>query len=191
MRHAGYRTAKAYRDVIGQVVSSRLDFSTGRLSWDGTELTIDFATNARYDQEPIPVSFQINHDADDAGFFRAHVHWLQTSATTLGFPNLMLRYRTVTNGGSPSAWTNVAYDNCCIFTYTAGTLLQISKFPDITRAAGVSDFVDAILYRDSANASGLFAGADAYPDDVKIKGFDGHCLFDSTGSVSEYNRTTW
>ena len=50
----------------------------------------------------------------------------------------------------------------------------------------VSAVIDFIVYRDSLNTSGLFAGADTYSDTANLKEFDFHYQVDSAGSNSEF-----
>jgi len=179
-----YGEATEYDDMLCQAIGNGIDTSTGRLSYDYTEGTIDYATNARYTDEPVFFAFQMSHRQKDSSNVFFHIHWLQDAA---GSPNWLLRYRTVANGSAASAYTNVALVSN-LFTYTAGTILQITTFGSIQAAPGVSNCVDCILYRDSANASGLFAGADTYPNAGKVKFADLHFQVDSLGSNTEYSK---
>jgi hypothetical protein len=50
----------------------------------------------------------------------------------------------------------------------------------------ISCFFDSKIYRDTANASTLFAGADAYTGNWLLKEYDLHYKKDSLGSAEEY-----
>ena len=57
-----------------------------------------------------------------------------------------------------------------------------------TPAIGISGFFEVKVYRDSANASALFAGADPYTVAAQLKEADVHYQKDSLGSWSELNK---
>ena len=164
----------------------RIDISAGRIDYNYAELGIDFQDNALYPTDLIGIIDQMHHRWKLESEIRPHLHWMQSGAN---LPNWLLRYRIYRNGDSPPAWTNAAYTSN-LFTYTAGTILQIAEFPaiDMTGIDTVSAFVDFKMYRDTTNASGLFAGADPLVGDALSKEFDIHYQVDSSGSTAEYDK---
>jgi hypothetical protein len=78
-----------------------------------------------------------------------------------------------------------------VFTYTAGTILQVAKTASgITPPAGsgISDIIQFRVMRDHDNASTLFGGQDPYTDTVGVVSFDVHYAVDSFGSDEEYEK---
>ena len=86
-----------------------------------------------------------------------------------------------------TAWTSQAYTGHA-FTYTSGTLNQITQMGTITPppGCGISDIVQIRVLRDNDNDSTLFAGADPLAADVDAVNFDVHIEIDSFGSNQEY-----
>ena len=131
---------------------------------------------------------QINHDWLLGSDVAPHVHWEQTSSDV---PNWLIQYRWQVQGDTKiTAWTSAAWDSSA-FTYSSGTLNQITGFPDITPPVGygeVSDILQIRLIRDTANASGLFVGADPVATAVQASSFDIHYEVDSYGSRLLYSK---
>ena len=74
-----------------------------------------------------------------------------------------------------------------VSTYTSGTLAQISKFPEIDISdIAISGSIDIVLFRDTTNVSGLFAGADPVGTGVTVKYNDSHVQFNKVGSRQEF-----
>lgn len=77
------------------------------------------------------------------------------------------------------------------FTYTAGTIHQISHTAaGITPPGGstISDIVQFRIIRDTTNASGAFSGSDTYSGVVGVLSFDVHVQINSLGSSSEFSK---
>lgn len=161
-----------------------IDTTTGRISYNYTDLGVTFANNARYTEEVIGHIIQMPHAWQEGSTIHPHIHWLQSQAEV---PNFMIEYRLYNNGETPPAvWTKVKYDNT-VFPYTSGTILQITGLPEINMSdIRISGFVDIKLYRDTANASSLFSGSDPVGTNVTIKELDIHYLSDTNGSRHEY-----
>jgi len=171
-------------DLRFPFTGNRIDVSSGRVDYDYTECTVDFQTNARYPNEPVCMIAQMPHHKLFGSSVQPHLHWIQQSAV---FPNWLLAYRWYNNGSTvPGTFTLAAYTTHA-FVWSAGNLLQITKFPAIAAPGGedVSSILDLIIYRDSANTSTLFAGADTYGI-AKAKEFDLHYQIDDRGSRQEY-----
>lgn len=161
----------------------------GRVDYNFTELTLDFAGNARYPEEPVGVVIQALHARKTGSDIRPHIHWVQNAGN---MPNILISYRFYNNGEPvPGAWTLKALtssDN--IFTYpSSGSIQQITEFnlPASTFSSmGLSFTFDCKIYRDSANTSTLFAGVDTYSGSWSAKYYDIHFEKDMNGSREEF-----
>ncbi|MHC4302020.1 MAG: hypothetical protein ACYS7Y_32555 [Planctomycetota bacterium] len=177
-------TGNQWSDEKAPLTGQGVDTSTGRLSTDYTEGTVVFATNARYNEEPVVMNFQLNHSWVEGSVVRPHLHWLQEEDND---PNWLIRWRIVKNGSAPGSWTNAAPQVTRTFAYVSGDLTQITKWAEIDMTgASVSDTVQVILYRDSGNDSTLFAGGDPYTVEAHAFEFDLHVKRDTLGSIQEY-----
>ena len=80
--------------------------------------------------------------------------------------------------------------NTNVFTYTSGTLNQISHCGGITPPSGssLSDIIEIRIIRDSTNSTGLFTSVDVYSGTVSIKSADIHYEIDTLGSRTEYTK---
>jgi hypothetical protein len=150
-------------------------------------LAVGFEFNSRYPEEPLGIVNQMPHSAVTGTVVRPHIHWLQTGPYD---PNWMIRWRIIENGAVVPAWSgaNIAKWDSHVFAAPGigVTILQITKFPDISPAfTGVSGIMDIQLFRDTSNTSGLFA-APENTDVQYVKEFDVHILFDTVGSGLEY-----
>ena len=176
-----------WRDDVGQVAAKNFLSVAGRIEYDYAELTVNFTQTARYPEEPLGSPNQLNHWWMNHSVARPHIHWFQASSAT---PNLMIAWRLVRNGHAvPAVWTTAKYTSS-LFTYTSGTMMQITQFPEIDCSTlSWSDDIDIKLYRDNTNASGLFAGADPVAATVRLKFFDLHLPVEHDGTVFEYTGT--
>lgn len=148
-------------DASARLVGQKFDQASGRISYNYDEIAVDFAANARYPEEPVGIPSQMSHAWLAGTVIRPHIHWFQVEAAR---PNWLIAYRMYNNGELvPAEWNLLACESC-VFTYPgSGTMLQISKFPVIDCSGiHISAAFDFKLYRDSANTSGLFEGADTY-----------------------------
>jgi hypothetical protein len=176
---------KAWDDARYPFFGRQLDISAGHLTYDVAELGVNFDDTSRYnDLDQIGIIAQMSHSYAIGTALHPHIHWMQSNANV---PNMLLKYRVYDNGETPSAWTLAAVTTHA-FTYTSGTILQLSSWPtiDMSSITGVSGFVDVKVYRDTANASTVFAGADPLVGDWLAKEFDFHFQVDSMGSGEEY-----
>lgn len=171
-------------DFRTPAIEQALDSSSGRIDYDFTEIGVGFQANARYPDEPLVHLVQMPHEWQEGSTIKPHIHWVQNSAN---FPNWLMEYRKYNNGELvPGSFVQSTVESH-IFTWSSGNLLQISNFPEIEMSDMVlSCFVDVKIYRDSANASGLFAGADPYSGVALLKEYDIHHLVDSFGSTLEF-----
>ncbi len=173
-------------DLRFPLAGRRISVSAGRLDYDFTECTLDFSATARYPEEPVAMIAQMPHAKLFGSAVHPHLHWVQQEDEV---PNWLLAHRFYNNGDTVPAFELSIWDKLT-FTYVSGDLMQIVDFPAIQAPDGetVSAICDMILYRDSANASTLFAGADPYTVGAKSKEFDLHFMTDSLGSGQEYSK---
>lgn len=175
--------ARPWRDELGDALSLRVQ-GTG-VAPNVTEATIEFATNADLN-DYIYKNQQLNHDRDETSTVYPHVHFFQT---TSGVPNFLLDYRWQKNEqAKTTGWTRVKF-NYPEATYTGGTLNQIcSTVSGLIPPSGsvISDIIQFKLYRDNANASGLFDGLDPVGAAVGVLSFDTHIQLSSLGSTEQY-----
>lgn len=161
-----------------------------------TESTVEFAYNATFNStftsaDAMYLNIQLNHDKDLTASIYPHLHWLQAKNYS---PNLLLEYRWQVNGGAKTtAWTKLLC-NALAFTYSSGTIHQISYASPISVPVGttLSDIVQFRIYRDTGNASTLFSGNCPYNTggnaSVPIMAFDIHFQTNSLGSTEEYTK---
>ena len=173
-------------DEFGPLIASRLESPGSDIVQNLAEGTITFKASARYPTDYAVYNLQLNHDYFLGSIVEFHSHWFQTSAAV---PNFLLGYRWQINGQAKiTAWTNLPL-NYIIFSYSAGTLVQISDGENsITPPATVdlSAIFQARLYRDYTNVSGLFSGAESSGLAVDMLFSDMHRRRNKLGSREEY-----
>lgn len=179
-------------DLSNAIIAARLDVASGRLDYDYFNGGVNFNSNARYPEEPVVIPIQAKHAMlyGVSSVFRPHIHWMQEQAA---IPNFLLGYK-ISNYGTTTTkevdWSNYTFSilSSHAFTYTSGTLLQISSFPEIdTSGLTISGSIDFVLFRDTTNISTLFTGADPVLADVTVKYQDSHVKFNQArGSRQEF-----
>jgi len=156
------------------------------LDYNFAELGVDFASNTRYNvAEQISMIVQFPHHWLHGSDISPHVHWMQKSSAT---PNFLIEYRWYNIGDTPPSWTQKAWTENAI-SYDSGTIHQLTEFPVITPPSGitgVSSILDVKFFRDVANDTSLFSGAESSPVTELVKEFDIHYQIDSLGSRTEY-----
>ena len=173
-----------WEDLRFPATAFRLDSASSRYSYDYTNCGINFHDNARYTGEPLCCVVQLPHSKKLGTQLRPHIHWEQNQDAD---PNWLLEWRWVNNGELRGTYqTAVASYNA--YPYVSGNLQQITVFPEIPPILreGTSSILDVRLFRDTANSSGLFSGADAYTGNALLKEFDIHYKVDSFGSQREF-----
>jgi hypothetical protein len=176
-------------EVSKSFVGNSLFSPAGRVDYNFTELTLDYATNARYPDEPVGVVNQILHARKTDSDIRPHIHWMQNSNNN---PNILVEYRMYNVNDVPPAWTLkalTASDNK--FSFNGIGSQQITEF-NLPAGNGVglglSFTIDVKIYRDSANTSGLFSGSDTYAGVWNAKYYDVHLEMDMRGSRLEFTK---
>lgn len=174
-------------EISKSFVGSNIFTVAGRVDYNFTELTLDFATNARYPEEPVGIVTQLSHARKIDSDIRPHIHWMQNSDNN---PNILIQYRFYNNGEAPPVWTLKALtsaDNK--FAWSGVGMQQITEF-NLSAGHGVgmglSFTADVKFYRDSANTSTLFSGVDNYTGAWNAKYFDIHIERDMNGSREEF-----
>ena len=175
-------------EVSQPLIGRNVLVSVGRIDYNYDNLSLDFSTTARYPEEPVGVVTQTLHARKAGSDIRPHLHWIQAIDT---IPNILIEYRFCNNGGVPTEWVLkplTSTDN--LFPFVAGAQ-QITEFnlPEgHGTTLGLSGSFECKIYRDSANASGLFTGADAYAGVWEVKYYDIHIEMDSLGSREEFTK---
>lgn len=181
--------ATTWDEISHPLFAARLDTSSGRIDYNFDELTVDFADNARYDDEPANVVIQAPHSWKLGGGVRPHIHWIQTLDA---IPNILIAYRAYNNNELvPASFTLKALtSDDVVFTYPgSGSFQQIIEFNldhSVFQDLNISFTFDCKIYRDSANASGLFSGVDIYSGVWSAKYYDIHWEKDTNGSREEF-----
>ena len=129
----------------------------------------------------VGANFELNHFVNMKGLFKIHFHWWQVSSNAHVFT---FKYRVQKNGeAKTTAWTDGSYtvgSGGEVFTYTSGTLNQISSLITLDLNAlgvGVSDIIQFKLTR-----------TDAIVGDIDIVMLDAHVQQDGAGSLTEYSK---
>ena len=174
-------------DLRFPLSGQRLDTSSGRVDYNYTDCTVDFADDARYPNEPICFVAQMPHSKKADSDMRIHVHWLQNQNAT---PNILLEYWSYNNGEDESLATrNLVALTTNEFTYNSETSLGQISYDGFISIANetVSAMLKMRLFRDSANTSGLFAGTDTYTGNWQVDELDVHYQQDQArGSRQEF-----
>lgn len=175
-------TATTYDDLVGGIAAAVT--SGPGVSLNNAEQTLDFVASANL-SDYAWLAFQLEHRWKAGSVIYPHLHWEQAAAQS---PNWLIQYRWQRQGQEKTtAWSNYKA-NTPAFTWTTATLDQISYGAGIAAPTGygISDILQVRLLRDSANASGLFTGADAYAATARVTSFDIHIECDALGSATEY-----
>ena len=180
------RRHRWWEDEVKDAVSSVRLNPGARLVLNTAELTLDYNANARYtgtgiNEEFLGFTYQMKHRWAQDSEVEFHIHWFQNANNT---PNWLIAWRTIANGFVASAWT-LAIWTANVFAYTAGNMMQYTEFAGVTPTIGLSGFFEVKLWRDTANVSGLFGGADPYAGAASLKEGALHYQIDSLGSWQE------
>jgi len=150
-------------DLRFPLTGARLDITAGRLDYDFFNGGVGFAANARFPEEPVSMLAQMPHEWLVGDEIKVHHHWPQEAAGG----NWLLAWKKYINGETCNVDTDFTTTHTLaagteLFTYTSGTMYQITDFGGIDMSdMGPSDCLHLVLFRDSANTSTLFSGTDA------------------------------
>lgn len=176
--------ATTFRDELGDI--TKMKTVGTRVTLNDSENTIDMTSMATT-SDYAWTSYQLNHYWLSGSSIFVHIHWLQASNAT---PNFLIQYRWQRNGqAKTTGWTNLKC-NTDVFSYSSGTLCQISSAAAITPPANysISDILQIRLIRDTNNTSTVFAGADPYSGTVSVMSVDIHIECDTLGSRTQYTK---
>lgn len=178
--------ATCFLDEFGPLIGQRLESPGSNITQNNAEGSLTFDNSCDL-ADYVTMSVQLNHDRKEGADVIPHLHWWQT---TSAMPNWMIRYRWQRNGQAKvSGFTNAIWTSNA-FTYTSGTLNQITSFGAITPPSGdgVSTILQIRLIRDTGNASTLFSGAEVGLGSMDAVFLDTHKEVDSYGSNTEYTK---
>jgi hypothetical protein len=177
--------ARPWRDELTDALNIR---STGvGVATNNTENTVEFVAAALSANDYIYMNVQLNHDKDLASLIYPHIHFFQGSNAV---PNFLVQYRWQKNlGEKVTSWTSLKC-NTLAAAYSGTTKNNIAHSVGIAPPTGstLSDIVQFRISRDTANVTGLFAGADPYTGTVGILAVDIHFQINSLGSTDEYTK---
>ena len=181
-----YGNSTTYEDLVAELIGKKLESPSSKITQDTAEGTVVYSSTCTL-ADYIVVNSQMSHKWKMGSDIHPHIHWHQAQAS---IPNWMIQYRWQRNGQpKTTAWTSVKM-NTNAFTYTSGTLNQISSLPAITPPENysISDIFQVRVIRDTGNASGLFTGLDLYTGSVSALSYDLHFVADTLGSRTEYTK---
>jgi hypothetical protein len=191
---AGSGNQGTWDDIQFGLGGAGLNTATGRIGIDPTEKMTFFAANARYPDEWIVINGQTKHGWEWGSEIDFHFHALQTFDAT---PNIAYEVRTWANFEQVPAWPSPAKGVGWLEpTYVGPRFANIFHVCDI----GMSRYKDRIvagrdnlsvqfqivIYRDSADATGLWSAVDPYTPQLLINALDAHVFNTRTGSQKEY-----
>lgn len=180
--------ARPWRDETGDALA--LQKTGSGVSFNLSDGTVDFATNAQMASDYVIKNVQLNHDRDPTTNIYPHIHFFQAENSV---PNFLLQYRWQVNGSTiTTSWTSLKC-NTLAFSYSSGTIHQIASTAAGIAVPGgttISDIVQFRICRDTDNDSGEFGapGNDPYSVTVGILSFDVHIQLNSTGSTDQYGK---
>jgi hypothetical protein len=190
-----FDAATVWDDATFPFSGNRVNIAAGRIDYDYFNGGVNFANNARFDADDcVSMLWQIKHQVQVGVNVRPHFHWLQTSANE---PNWLIAWKKIKNGNAYVKETDFSNHTLAnklenLYTYTSGNLVQITKIPEIDMSdMGISDCIQFAFFRDVANDSGLFAGAESAPAVELNWEFDVHVPIDGWGSEEEFVKISY
>ena len=147
--------------------------ATQKPDFDTTNIGLLFPQND--DAEIAYIIAQIPHAYKYETDLHCHIHWVQAQAT---FPTFKIDYRWYENNGDPTGSFTTLSVNTGEFTYSSGSICQMSSFTAIsgTGKNSVSSILDIKFYRDDNDVA----------SDILVKEFDIHYQLDQPGSDQEF-----
>jgi hypothetical protein len=185
---AGMYADTYFDDLQYSLVGQKLTSPSARISYNYTYTLVRFAKTCDWNDDWLAMTIQMSHRWKTGTVVYPHLHWQQTAAA---MPNFGITWLWEINGELIlTSWTDVAH-TANAYTWSSGTLNQITKFGSITppAGAGLSDLLLVKIWRDVANESTLFTGAEVdanVQDNADAYSFDIHFEIDQAGSDEEY-----
>ena len=165
-------------DLSTSLVGSKLSSVVGTVDYNFDENGIDMSANGDIENnnDLVGMNVQLPHAIKLDSELRLHIHWEQTDSTDREFT---IKYRLQDTGGIKNlAWITVVVPTNVnnVFSYTSGTLNQITKLVNIDLTGySISSLVQMKLTRSDAVA-GL----------ITSTFIDFHYEIDSFGSNQEF-----
>lgn len=170
--------ATVWDDLVGSLIGKTLSSVSGKVQYNWTENSITFNSGGSISvsNDIVNFSVQIPHASKTDSGIDIHIHWEQTDSTAREFT---IQHRVQNNGDAKTtSWTQniVSTQADDKFTYTSGTLNQISDLVHIDMTgAGISAVVQFKIAR-----------TDAVAGDIEVTFVDVHVEKDTLGSRQEY-----
>ena len=170
--------SSVWDDITGSLIGKSLSSTAGQVDYNWAENSIIFNSGGDIATEADCINFNIQnpHATKVNSIIDFHIHWWQTDAVAREFT---IEHRIQNNGQlKTEAWTQniVSTQADAKFTYTSGTLNQISDLVAI-------DMTGASI---SATVQFRIARTDAVAGDVEVTFADVHVEKDTLGSRQEY-----
>lgn len=168
-----------YWDDLKAPFSSTRRGATSKPDFDYDNVGLLFKQNDT--TEIVYAVMQFEHKRAAGSDIEPHIHWLQQNSNDVVW---MMQYKWFDNNDPvPAAWTQLTEDHD-VFTYSSGTLLQITDFAAIDGSGitGVSSILLVKIWRDDNVDGGAGSG------DVLGYEFDVHYQSDQPGSANEYSK---
>lgn len=177
-----YGDATTWDDLVGGLIGSRLNSTAGKVDYNYDENTITFQKGGSITNinDCIVSSFQYPHKAKvgTGATLNFHMHWEQPDSLDYEFT---FRYRIQNNGSAKNTtWTDVVVSTNTndIYSYTSGTMNQITKLVDIDMSgANISSTIQWRLAR-----------TDTQTPDIEVTFLDAHYETTTDGSRTEYTK---
>ena len=142
--------------------------------YDHTNIGWIFRDN--YDDGPIKGIGQFSHSRKSGSDIYPHFHWDQTEA---GTPYFQLDYKWYDNDGAVPAGFTTVYSTGNAFTYSSGTLGQITDFAAID-GSGITGLSSVFKWKLTRLATN---GSDTFEANLLMSEFDVHYLKNRLGST--------
>ena len=185
-----YNKDTYFDDLQYALVGQKLESPSSHITYSSNRVSVIFAKTCDWNDDWLAMTIQMSHRWKIGTVVYPHVHWVQSASA---MPNLIISWVWQVQGAARNTtWANIKH-SANTFTWSTGSLNQITKFGSITppTGAGLSDILMIKIMRDVANESTLFGGAEVdatTQDDVYADSFDVHFEIDQAGSDEEYTK---
>jgi hypothetical protein len=173
-----YGDSTVWEDLSTSLIGQRLNSVSGAVdyNYDNNSITFQSGGSISSTGDRVAWNLQHPHGAKQDGLFNLHIHWEQVDSTAREFT---VQYRIQDNGDTKeTSWTTVVVDTSAssLFTYSSGTLNQITELVSI----------DMSGHSISAVVQFRLARTDSVSGDIEATFVDVHYELDTMGSRDEY-----
>jgi len=177
-----------FDDLQYQLIGQNMTSPAARIAYSVNRDYVKFPKTCDWNDDWLTMVIQMSHRWKVGTAIYPHIHWIQAGEKT---PNFLVGWLWQVNGATTATTWDYLIPSANAFSYSSGNLNQITKFNKITppAGAGLSDLVHIKLFRDVANESTEFTGAEddaKTQDDAYANSFDIHFEIDTAGSREEY-----